>query len=211
MTEEVLGTCLGSSVSRTKQRKYSGTGYFGSWLWLATKGWEPELDIHPGQDPAPYPLNSSMHVNLSVHTPLIFAEKSWIEVTVYTEKVTGLKDQKSGLQRYVEVAVLCKPWVFWTDVISPATPGSFSSAGFHYCLCRSFHPDTLTLNTYLRCWREENRNEWLHLNSDTSKSEELTWATDRMQPASYKKKNKTRWEVLNKKILLRIITLYLRK
>lgn len=58
--------------------------------------------MHPGQDPALYPFNTSMRANPSVHRPLIFAENSWTEVTVYFEKVPGLEDQKAGLQRNVE-------------------------------------------------------------------------------------------------------------
>lgn len=60
------------------------------------------MGIQPGQDRAPYLFNTSMRASPSVHTPLLFAEKGWTEITIYCEKVPGLEDQKSGLQRYVE-------------------------------------------------------------------------------------------------------------
>lgn len=189
MTEALLGKCLGpSKCVMNKQHKYSGTGDFSSRLWLAPKGWEPELGIHPGQDLAPYPFNTSMHASPSVHTPLLFAEKSWTEVTVYATKVPGSEDQKSGLQRYVEPARTLQTLgiLNWCDFLCISRLFQLSQGSL--LPMKIFSSTYIDAEYFLCCWREENRNKWFDLNSDTSKSEELTWATDKMQPARYKKK-----------------------
>lgn len=62
------------------------------------------MGIHPRQDTAPYSFNSSTHISHSVLTCLLFAERSWAQITVPSEKVRGLDDQKLGLQRCIELS-----------------------------------------------------------------------------------------------------------